>query len=302
MELLACRRESGTHHANKYFGKNAGIIGGEMGMETIIVDCDRQAAKQLEEECRQMDGIHLTGSFTEPAEALEYALHYTVDFALLEVDLGSMNGIELAQKLRAVNPEMIIIFVTGSSEWTLEALRIKADYFVIKPYKEEDIVDALNRAKLLSKRQHKRMFIRTFGRFDVFIDGKLVIFPNAKSKELLALCVEHMGGEVGMDEAVDKLWPDRDYDNRVKALYRKAVIGIRSVLEKYGMQDVFYNRRGVCCLKTERVLCDCYEYLRNRSNKEFVYANEYMFEYSWAEETNARLQKVNKLDNLEIIE
>ena len=27
-------------------------------METIIVDCDRQAAKQLEEECRQMGGIH----------------------------------------------------------------------------------------------------------------------------------------------------------------------------------------------------------------------------------------------------
>ena len=49
---------------------------------------------------------------------------------------------------------------------------------------------ALNRARLLAKGQAKRVFIRTFGRFDVFIDEKLVKFSNAKSKELLALCVD----------------------------------------------------------------------------------------------------------------
>lgn len=265
-----------------------------MCIETIIVDGDRQAAKRLEKKCGQMVELHLAGNFEDPKEALDYALHHQVEFALLEADFEQISGIELAMKLREINPDIIIIFVSGNSAGVLEALRIKADYYVLKPYTEEDIEDALYRAKLLSERLHKRMFIRTFGRFDVFIDGKLVMFPNAKSKELLALCVEHMGGEVRMEEAVDKLWPDRNYDDKVKALYRKAVIGIRSVLEEYGMPEAFCSRRGTCCLVTEEVSCDFYIYLHDSGNKKFVYMNEYMFEYSWAEETNAWLQKRNR--------
>ncbi|MBT9780078.1 response regulator [Clostridium sp. MCC353] len=264
-------------------------------METIIVDSDRKAAEELENECRQMRELRLAGNFEDPKKAMEYALYHRVEFALLEVDFDQMSGIELARRLREIDRDMIIIFVSANSQMTLEALRMKADYYVIKPYTKEDIKDALYRAKLLAKRQYKRMFIRTFGRFDVFIDGKLVKFPNAKSKELLALCVEHMGGEVRMEEAVDKLWPDRNYDDKVKALYRKAVIGVRSVLEEYGMPEAFYSGRGVCCLVTEEVTCDFYIYLRDQDNKKFIYMNKYMFEYSWAEETNAWLQKRSKL-------
>lgn len=263
-------------------------------MKTIIVDGSRTAGEQLVKECQLVPGIDVAEIFTDSAAALDYVHSNRVEFALMEVELEPMNGIELARKMREVNPGMIIIFVTGQSEYALEALRIRADYFVIKPYDTEDIMDALNRAKLLSKRLHKRMHIRTFGRFDVFIDGKLVNFPNAKSKELLALCVDHMGGEVSMEEAVDKLWPDRNYDNRVKALYRKAVIGIHSLLSEYGLPEVFRNRRGVCYLLVEEVDCDFYDYLKHRSSQEEQYSGDYMFEYSWAEETNAWLQKLTE--------
>lgn len=95
-----------------------------------------------------------------------------------------------------------------------------------------------------------------------------------------------------MEEAVDKLWPDRDYDNRVKALYRKAVIGIHSLLEAQGVPEVFCNRRGVCYLMEDQVECDFYDFLRHQNNREELYSGEYMFEYSWAEETNAWLQKL----------
>ncbi len=260
-------------------------------MKTIIVDGSRTAGEQLRNECLPVPEIEVEEIFTDTAEALNYVLSNRVDFALMEVELEPMDGIELARKMREVNPGMIIIFVTGQSGCTLEALRIRADYFVIKPYRTEDIMDALNRALLLSKRLHKRMYIRTFGRFDVFIDGKLVNFPNAKSKELLALCVDHIGGEVSMEEAVDKLWPARDYDYRVKALYRKAVIGIHSLLESYGLPEVFCNRRGVCYLMEKEVDCDFYDFLNRQNRQGEAYVGEYMFEYSWAEETNAWLQK-----------
>lgn len=261
-------------------------------MKTIIVDGSKAAGEQIREECLLVPGIDVVKVFTDPEAALEYVYSNRVEFALMEVKLEPVDGIELTRRMRAVNPDMIVIFVSDQSGYMLEALRVKADYFVLKPYEREDILDALNRAKLLSKRLHKRVYIRTFGRFDVFIDGRLVNFANSKSKELLALCVDRMGGEVSMEEAVDKLWPDRDYDNRVKALYRKAVIGIHSLLEAQGVPEVFCNRRGVCYLMEDQVECDFYDFLRHQNNREELYSGEYMFEYSWAEETNAWLQKL----------
>ena len=86
---------------------------------------------------------------------------------------------------------------------------MKADFYIFKPYSSKDIEDAIYRARLLAVRQRKRIAVRTFGRFDVFAAGRPICFKNAKSKELLALCVDRRGGEVMMDEAIDMLWPER---------------------------------------------------------------------------------------------
>lgn len=258
-------------------------------MRTIVVDDEELSMRQFEIECAQEREIELVGSFTNPLAALDYAALNPVDFALLDVEMPEMNGIELGKRLRAINRDMIIIFVSGYSDYVLDALKMKSDYYVFKPYSREDIMDALKRAKLLSKGRQKRIFIRTFGRFDVFIDQELVKFQNAKSKELLALCVDRMGGEVTMEEAIDKLWPEKDYDSRVKALYRKAVIGLRAVFEGHGISGGFCSHRGGCYLERNQVECDYYEYLRDRENETYQYEGEYMFDYSWAEGTNARL-------------
>lgn len=261
-------------------------------MKTIVVDDEELSLKQFELECSQVPEIDLVGTFTNPLDALEYAYKNPVDFALLDIEMPQMKGIELAQKLKERRPDIIIIFVSAYSDYVIEALKIRSDYYVLKPYSQEDIVSALNRAKLLARGQKKRVFLRTFGRFDVFVDDQLVKFANSKSKELLALCTDHMGGEVSMEEAVDKLWPEKDYDSRVKALYRKAVIDVHKTLEEHNAGNIFCNFRGGCYLDENQVECDYFEYLKDGERSGYLYEDEYMFDYSWAEETNARLQKV----------
>lgn len=259
-------------------------------MKTIVVDDEELSLRQFEMECSHVPEIDLVGSFSNPFEALDYAQNHPVDFALLDIEMPQMKGIELAQKLRERRPDIIIIFVSAYSEYVIDALKIRSDYYVFKPYSQEDIVSALNRAKLLARGQKKRVFFRTFGRFDVFVDEHLVKFSNAKSKELLALCTDHMGGEVSMEEVIDKLWPEKDYDSRVKALYRKAVIDVHKTLEEHNAGSIFCNFRGGCYLDEKQVECDYFEYLKDREQSGYQYEEEYMFDYSWAEETNARLQ------------
>ena len=175
-------------------------------MKTIIVDDERWAREQMEDELINEEDIEIVGMFADSEEALEYARHNQVDFALLDVRMGEMDGLELGRSLRDFHQNLIIIYVSSYPEYFSEAYRnVRADYYILKPYNTDDVQDVLMRVRLLSKRQKKRVQIRTFGRFDVFIDEKVVIFKNTKAKELLALCVDRKGGNVSLEEAIDKL-------------------------------------------------------------------------------------------------
>ena len=175
-------------------------------MRVMIVDDERLALRQFLMETENMPGVEVAGAFTNPLEALAFMKEHPVEAAFLDIEMPGMNGLVLAEKLREIREGLVVIFVTGYEQYTLDALKVKADYYLIKPYDRKELGDALERARLLSARQKKRVQIRTFGRFEVYIDGRAVYFPNSKAKELLALCVDHRGGTVTLEEAADKLW------------------------------------------------------------------------------------------------
>ena len=233
--------------------------------------------------------VEVVGSFKNSAKALEYAEENTVEFALLDTQMPVMDGFYLGKKLKEVCPGIVLIYLTESSEQLVEAVRMKADYCIMKPCSNEDIIDAAKRAALLSKRQKKRLRVQMFGRFDVFWDGEVIYFNNAKSKELLALCMDRRGGNVSMEEVIDKLWPERAYDEKVKRLYRKAIMNLKGTLEEKGITEFFQTKRGSCHIAKENVECDYYTYLIEPERNSRMFQGEYLFDYSWGEETLANL-------------
>ncbi len=175
-------------------------------MKTILVDDMLLDLQLFELKCADMPDFEIVGKFTDPASAIEYAANNVVDFALLDVDMPGMNGIELAQKLRRLRKDIIIVFATAHPRFAVEALRMKADYMIFKPFDREDIIDVLERVKLLRRRQKKRCYFHTFGMFDMLLDGEPVRFRSAKAKELMALCVYRRGRPVSIHEIVELLW------------------------------------------------------------------------------------------------
>lgn len=259
-------------------------------MEIIVVDDERLAIRQFEMECEDISWVKIAGTFTNAEQALEYAGNHTFEAAMLDIEMPGMNGVALAKKLREIHPGLVIIFLTGYEKYTLEALQVKADYYVMKPYNKEELTDVLERARLLARRQRKRVYIRTFSRFDIFIDGEVVHLQNAKAKELLALCVDHRGGIVTQEEAIDKLWEERTYDEKVKNLYRKAIMSLKQMFKSYDLEDVFTSTRGACSIDSKKVDCDYFEFMEKGKN-EVKRTGYYMPEYPWAEETGAWLER-----------
>lgn len=65
----------------------------------------------------------------------------------LDIYMGEMNGIETARKIREVDNTVKIVFSTSSNDFATESYAVRADYYLLKPYQDEDIlkmIDGLN--------------------------------------------------------------------------------------------------------------------------------------------------------------
>ena len=249
-------------------------------MRVILVDDEPLSLNLFKLECGNMPGFDVVGFFDNSAEALEYARKHPVDFALLDIDMPEMNGIELSRHLRMARPDMVIIFVTAHPEFSADAIHAKADFVVFKPYEREDIIDALERARLLSERQQKRIRFRTFGHFDMFADGRLVNFKSAKAKELLALCVSRMGGEVTIYEMVDILWADTG-DQGLG--YRTTIKALSDTLKEVGAEKMLRRKRSVLCIDPNEFDCDLMDFKAGKSSAVNSYHGEFLQQYAWAQ-------------------
>ncbi len=56
------------------------------------------------------------------------------DLAFLDIRMDDINGIELARRLRALDPHLIIIFITTSRDYAFEAFPVHPFDYLVKPY------------------------------------------------------------------------------------------------------------------------------------------------------------------------
>ena len=262
-------------------------------MKTILVDDEIWMMRQFEIECSLIEEIEIVGKYTSSINAFKYATANPIEFALLDIEMPGMNGIELAKKLRELYPDIIIVFITGHKKYLEEFIYMKADYYVFKPYTVKDVEDVLKRAKLLSKRFDKRIFIRTFGNFEVFVEGKPIYFTSAKAKELLAYMVDRRGGILNSKEAFSTIWENRGiYSKKNSALFRKTLMRLRENLDKAGIEDLIVGGPRGKMLNTELFDCDLYAFLDGRKDVPSSFSGEYMSQYSWGELTLANLLNI----------
>jgi len=79
--------------------------------------------------------------------------HGKYDIYLLDVVMPEIGGIELAQEIRARDPEGALVFLTGSTEHALAAFGVSAAQYILKPIKKEALFPVLD--KLIAERKHE---------------------------------------------------------------------------------------------------------------------------------------------------
>lgn len=262
-------------------------------MRLIVLDNDTDVLMRLGSLMEEMQDIEMIEFFTDPVAALDYIRTNPVDAVVLNIRVFKPEDRVFLNILKKEKQGIVIVFSSEYEEDAIRSWKERADLFIKKPFVKDDVQNLAEVIRLLMRRQKKRITARTFGRFDLFIDDKLVFFTNSKAKELLALCVDRRGGMVTMEEAVDKLWEDRSYDSRVKNLYRKAVMYLKHYFHEKGLDNFFLTIRGACSIDAGSVDCDLYDLLEGKKEAEQKWwiSESYMEEYSWAEEMTANIER-----------
>ena len=253
-------------------------------MKTIIVDDEYWALERVKQECAKDPEIEIVGTFQNSEKALEFAKENRVEFALLDIEMPGMSGLDFAKTLRALYPDVIVVFVTAHRQYLEDFIAMKADYFVFKPYVLEDIQDVLLRAKLLGGRLKNRVFIRTFGDFRVFVDGQPLIFSSQKAEELLALIVSKRGDVVNNKEGIDMLWDGRERDKQSSSAYRKTVERLENFLGSIGISDILISSIHGKALNVKKVDCDLLDLMNGNEIAARSFRGIFMQQYSWGEE------------------
>ena len=93
-----------------------------------------------------MPGASITG-FTKPSEAIRFAHDNRVDIAFLDIERGKVNGLDMCRELLDIYPLTNVVFLTGYSDYALEAWDTGACGFIVKPLHPEDVVAQLGRLR-----------------------------------------------------------------------------------------------------------------------------------------------------------
>lgn len=102
-------------------------------MNVLVCDDDQQIVDSIIEELKKKsEETHVSSRFYGFSQPSQIDLSLPYDIALLDIDMGETNGIELARKLRAENENIVIIFITNFIQYAPEGFEVQAFRYLLK--------------------------------------------------------------------------------------------------------------------------------------------------------------------------
>lgn len=83
---------------------------------------------------------------TAEAFLFQYEEQKDYDILLLDIEMGQMDGVQLAKQIRKDNEAVQIVFITGFSEYIAEGYEVAALHYLMKPVNVDKLAQVLNRA------------------------------------------------------------------------------------------------------------------------------------------------------------
>lgn len=252
-------------------------------MRVLCVDDEYIAIHILESYLQELLPGKNVVIYQDGYEALEYASWNKIDLAFLDISMHP-DGIEMAKRLRELNENIKIVFVTAHNTYASEAFAVHASDYILKPYDKESINNCLSKIGLLEAEIEPEVYFRTMPRFEIYIDNVKTNMRHSKMREVLAYLVFSDGCEVTTRELLDYVWGISEVNATNLSKVRTCISNLKEWLAEHGISSIFIHEWGSCCLDIRKYKVD--KNLMYAGNKELLnaYDGRYFDGYSWAED------------------
>jgi two-component system LytT family response regulator len=121
-------------------------------LKGILIEDELSSLQNLQQKIIEFcPGIKVVAASQKPEEAIFLIRHHNPDVIFLDIEMPRMNGFRLLEELEEVQAE--IIFTTAYNHYAIDAIRISAFDYLVKPISVEDLQNAVNRLMVQHSRQ-----------------------------------------------------------------------------------------------------------------------------------------------------
>jgi two-component system LytT family response regulator len=215
-------------------------------IRAYVVDDERLAVQRLTRMLTETGRVAVTGTSSDPEEALAALRQADVDAVFLDIQMPEMSGFELIERL---NRDIPVIFTTAYDRYALEAFTVNSIDYLLKPIEADRLEKALDKlerfsatspppdmralAKMLAKelapgRRLERIASRVGERTTVLDVSRITHF-FAKDKLTFAVAI---GREHVIDFTMSELESHLDARRFVR-IHRATIVNVAFVQELY---------------------------------------------------------------------
>ena len=121
-------------------------------LKAILVDDELSSLQNLKQKLVEFcPDVKVIAACQKPEEAIFLIRHHRPDVLFLDIEMPRINGFRMLEELNDIHTE--IIFTTAYNHYAIDAIRISAFDYLIKPISVEDLQNAVNRLMIQHNKQ-----------------------------------------------------------------------------------------------------------------------------------------------------
>ncbi|WP_069997192.1 response regulator [Cellulosilyticum sp. I15G10I2] len=254
-------------------------------LKVMIIDDEPANLNYLKLLIMKNAELNCIGAFTKPQEALESIKHLNPDAVFLDIEMPILLGTDLAQKIKAYNPNIQIVFITAFSQYAVEAFKVHAIHYLLKPISMEELDEVVFRLlekKQVHNRKHFQWEIMIMGTFKVYNHKTKtsICWPTKKSEELFAYFVYQRNQAVEKSKLWDLLWPELD-EKKAQHNLHNTIYRIKEIFKREGFEPHIQYKNNSYQFSINDFKCDAYEF-EDFINRKLIMRDENLLEFNKA--------------------
>ena len=177
-------------------------------LKVLVVDDDENSMNITKRALSLFDNVSLVGSFNSGIEAIEFIRKNPINLVFLDIEMGEMNGFEVASFIHNNYPDVQYVFVTGHTDFAVEGYNYQPLSFLVKPISITRLEQILNLAEEKSgekppeKHTDKQIGLHVESRLEI-VSVSDVAYLETVGRKVKVVCVN--GRELMSSESLKKL-------------------------------------------------------------------------------------------------